>query len=294
MRWTLFAVAFIGVAANACEAPATDSSRVAIAGGSLTEIVYFLGAEARIVATDTTSNFPAEASGFPSVGYVRNLSTEGLLSLEPTLILGEHDMGPPEVLSQIARTGIEVVHVPEEHTAQGIVEKVRCIARVLRLDATAEERIEERLAPSLAILDGVARNRQRTPPRVAVLLGLRDGVPLAAGLGTSGHGLLQMAGADNIFADINGWKPVSLEAMVAADPEYLVIPERGIESAGGIDAIVEHPAIRLTTAGRTRRIVAMDGMAMLGFGPRTLESAVELATALQVSHASKPTSNTER
>lgn len=281
MRWL---AAFLLVASSealTCDSPAADSSRIAVAGGSVTEILYFLGADNRIVATDTTSNFPAAASAFPSVGYVRNLSTEGLLSLDPTLILGEHDMGPPEVLSQVDRTGIEVVRVPEQHTAKGIVEKVRCIARVLNLELVAEKRIEEQLAPQLAALGEVASNTSRTPPKVAMLLGLRDGVPIAAGHNTSGDGVLQMAGAANVFADIDGWKPVSMESMAAANPDAIVIPRRGVDAAGGIDAILTHPAIRLTTAGQSRRIVSLDGMAMLGFGPRTLEAALQLAEALR-------------
>lgn len=263
-----------------CDKPAADPSRIAIAGGSITEILYFLGAESHILAVDRTSNFPAEAMQFPSVGYVRNLSTEGLLSLNPTLVLGEDDMGPPEVLAQIRRTGVEVVKIPEGHSAAGIEEKVRCIARVLDIEARAEREIRERLTPLRNALDSLANRRQLQKPRVAVVLGLRDGTPLGAGADTSGHGLLGMAAASNVFADFEGWKPISMEAMVRADPEFIVIPQRGVDDAGGIDGILGHPAIRLTTAGKKRRLIALDGMSMLGFGPRTLDSALELARRL--------------
>ena len=79
---------------NSCEI-AENSSRIAIAGGSLTEITFLLEAEDRIIAVDLTSNYPMMARDLPSIGYVRALSTEGILSLSPTLILGEDDMGPP-------------------------------------------------------------------------------------------------------------------------------------------------------------------------------------------------------
>ena len=290
MRWFLLTSALLTGHALACEGAAGDSSRIAVAGGSLTEIIYFLGAEDRIVATDRTSNFPPAAMEFPSVGYVRNLSSDGLLSLNPTLILGEHDMGPPEVLTQVSRTGVETVTVPETHTADGILEKIRCVGRVLNLEEHAERLIAARLSPTVDALN--VAHAGSTKPRVAVVLGLRDGVPLGAGIDTSGHGLIEMASAINVFADFEGWKPVSLEAMARSDPEFIVVPERGVNDAGGIDDFLQHPAIRLTTAGREKRIIAMDGMTLLGFGPRTLHAALDLAELLhpadpspQVSHS---------
>lgn len=280
MRALILGAAFLGLPTLACDVAARDSSRVAIAGGSLTEIVYLFGAEDRIIAADRTSNFPAAALELPSVGYVRNLSAEGLLSLSPTLVLGEHDMGPPEVLDQIARTGVDVITVPEVHTIDGILDKARCVARVLDIDEETVRRVERDLAPTLVQLAQVRMAAPDEKPRVGVLLGIRDGQPLAAGRETSGHGLIQMAGGTNVFGEMQGWKPGSMESMIRFNPDVLVIPERGVQAEGGIDGIVAHPSIRLTNAGREKRIVTMDGMTMLGFGPRTLEAAVDLAREL--------------
>ena len=135
-----FFVNFIGLLAVALLAEdslgqscqkAKDASRIAVAGGSITEIIYFLGEQSRIIAVDRTSNFPPEAGETPSVGYVRNLSSEGLLSLKPTLVLGENDMGPEEVLTQLRATSVETRKVNEKHTSQGIVEKIRCVSSIL-------------------------------------------------------------------------------------------------------------------------------------------------------------------
>ena len=86
-------------------------------------------AKTKIVAVDRTSNYPAAVSRFPVVGYVRALSAEGVLSLGPSLVLGEDDMGPLEVVSQLKLTGIEIRRVPEEHSAVGIVEKISVLLR---------------------------------------------------------------------------------------------------------------------------------------------------------------------
>lgn len=261
--------------ANGCE-EAADSSRIAVAGGSLTEIVYFLGAEERLVAVDTTSNFPAAAEALPSVGYVRALSAEGLLSLEPTLVLGENDMGPREVIASLERTGLPIVRVAETPTAAGIVAKVRCVAAVLGLADHAEALIEAQLAPAVAALAALAPSATRA----MVLLGIRDGAPIGAGTGTSAHGVLKMAGVRNALAEFDGWKPVSLEAMAGARADFVVMPQRGATAAGGTTAVLDHPAIAASLAGREDRLIVMDGMELLGFGPRTLHAALQLAVHL--------------
>lgn len=264
-------------AANACE-EAADSTRIAVAGGSLTEIAYFLGAEARLVAVDTTSNYPAAARELPSIGYVRALSAEGLLSLGPTLVLGENDMGPPEVVASLEAAGLPMVRVAETASAAGIVAKVRCVAAVLGLADHAEALIEKRLTPAVAALG--ALSPPAAPVRAVVLLGIRDGSPIGAGAGTSAHGVLQMAGATNALADFAGWKPVSLEAMADAQADFVVMPMRGVTAAGGVAEVLRHPAIAPSLAGREDRLIVMDGMELLGFGPRTLHAAVRLAERL--------------
>lgn len=275
------AVGGLGRAALSCEA-APDSSRIAVAGGSLTEILYFLGAESRIVGVDTTSNYPPQASEFPSVGYVRALSAEGLLSLNPTLVLGEDDMGPPETVTAVRRAGVRVARVPETHSAAGIVAKVRCVASILGMDAATL--VEEQLAPFVAQL---ANLRERTSPasarKVAFLLALRDGAPVGGGRNTSADGLLAMVGVWNVFAHFEGWKPVSIEAMAQAAPDYIVATQRGADMAGGAAPLAAHPALRATPAGQApERLIVMDGMELLGFGPRTLHAALRLAERLRV------------
>ena len=274
-----------GGAVAGAECDHVDSSRIAVAGGSLTEIVYFLGAEKRIVAVDSTSNYPLVAQRFPSVGYVRSLSAEGLLSLDPTVVFGEDDMGPPEVLTAVGRAGVPVVRVDEAHTARGIVDKVRCVAAVLGLEDVADTLIREELVPVVDALQGFAESRgaDGNGPRVAFLLQFRDGAPIGSGHGTSAQGLFDMVGAENALAAFEGWKPVSLEAMTRAAPDFIVMPERGVRLIGGKAEVLTHPAIGLIAAnwpGEEERLVVMDGMAMLGFGPRTLHTALELARVL--------------
>jgi iron complex transport system substrate-binding protein len=253
-----------------------DTARIAVAGGSLTEIIYALGEEHRIVGVDSTSNYPVSALTFPQIGYVRNLSAEGLLSLSPTLILGEHDAGPPEVIDQLRALSVVTVVVPEEFTTQGIYAKIRCVAATLGVSQKGETLIAS-LSEILAAHEGAIATREQ--PRGIVLLGVGSGSLLAGGKATSGHGLLTIAGAQNLL-DHEGWKPISEEAMAASAPDFIVIPQRGVAAAGGLDKLLEHPALRHTPAAKAGRVIVMDGMAMLGFGPRTIETAARLRATL--------------
>lgn len=269
-------------AALACGEQPDDASRIVVAGGSLVEILYALGEEARIIAVDRTATYPAAARELPQIGYVRDLSAEGLLSLQPTFILGEHDMGPPEVVEQLQGLGIHLLAVPEEFSIGGIRAKIRCVAQAVGRDGAGEAlaaSLLEGLPPATAAQVEASAVGESAPAGI-VLLGLREGAPVAAGANTSGQGLLELAGARNLM-EFEGWKPVSVEAMAAAEPSFIVIPERGLEMAGGRDALLAHPALRLTPAAHDRRIISMDGMAMLGFGPRTVRAAVELRATLR-------------
>lgn len=264
------------LAAGGCE-KAGDASRVAIAGGSITEIFYFLDEQSRIVATDTTSNYPEEATGFPSVGYVRNLSAEGLLSLKPSLVLGESDMGPDEVLAQLRATSVDVRKLSEAHTTEGVLDKIMCIAGILDVREKAETRIESKLGAALSELRTIESNPGSSKASVALLLMFAEGSPIIAGQNTSGDGVLRMAGAANAFPEVDGWKPVSLEAMAKANPDYLIITTRGFGMAGGLDGLKNNPALRFTKAVSNDQIHVIDGMSLLGFGPRTLTTAVDIS-----------------
>ena len=142
----------------ACET-AIDASRITVAGGSITEILFMLEMEKNIVAVDTTSNYPVIAKDMPSIGYVRNVSAEGVLSLAPTVIIGEHDMGPPETLAQLKNSGIEHFVVEEVHTSEGIIDKFLCVARIIGRETMAREIVQEKLLVEINLLGKLIAKR---------------------------------------------------------------------------------------------------------------------------------------
>jgi iron complex transport system substrate-binding protein len=252
-----------------CGQTASNPSRIAVAGGSLTEILYAIEAAPQIIAVDATSNYPESAKALPQIGYVRDLSAEGLLSLEPTLILAEHDAGPPEVIAQLESVGVDILRVPEAFSLEGIEAKVHCVASAVGRISEGEE-----------LIDSLKQLPQgQSQARGIVTIGVNGGSPLVAGRNTSGDGLLRMAGVNNVV-NHEGWKPLSREAMIELAPDFIVISERGVNMAGGLEKLMAHPSVRLTPAADHNRVIVMDGMAMLGFGPRTVAAARELRDSL--------------
>lgn len=256
---------------------ANNTNDIVVAGGSITEILYFLNEEDRILGVDVTSNFPKETSELPSIGYVRSLSTEGILSLNPKLILGENDMGPPLVLDQINEVGVDLRIIPEEQTAMGIIDKIYCIASIIGRQDRAQEKIKDDLMPGVNDLNIFQNYRDSQKKRVMLILSMQGTSPIVAGSGTSGDGFIKMTGAINVFDSFEGWKPVSEEAIIESDPDYFIIPSRDMHKNSDVKSLMSNPIFKNTRARYEENFIFEDSMSMLGFGPRTIVTALKIA-----------------
>jgi iron complex transport system substrate-binding protein len=199
------------------------------------------------------------------------------------LILAEDDTGPPIVLEQLRKTGVEIAVVPEQMDGLGIIAKVECVARIIGASKNSLTEAKTALLQDLETLKDLQNAGLKNTPAqtVAVILGLDNGQPTVGGSATSAHSVLQMAGATNAFASLKGWKPVPAESMLQTNPDIVILPNRAVQMAGGLDKILSMQSIRLTNAGVKQRVITMDGMALLGFGPRTLGIAIDIAKEYQ-------------
>jgi len=281
MKYLLTFLLSISINIIACE-KAVDPNRITSAGGSITEIIYFLEQESKLIAVDITSNFPASARELPSIGYVRQLSAEGVLSLDPTLIIGENDMGPPSVIEQIKRTNVEIKILPEIHSASGIINKIECVAKMIGMNDNEIDFYNNKLIEQIAELNAITSKVDSK--KIIYILSMQSGSPLIAGSNTSGDGLISLAGGINPLSSFEGWKPVGTESIIQAEPELILISERGLNGFGTIEELKRHPALYLTPAAQNDNIIALDGMASLGFGPRTIDIALQLAKNLNASY----------
>ena len=257
-----------------CE-KALDSGKIVGAGGSITETIFFLGLEKNLVARDLTSNFPDQASSLPSIGYLRNLSVEGLLSLSPTLILSEPDIGPEKVVEQIKKTSVEMRILADDYSSSGIIDKVNCIGKILGAEKPYIQKKTSRLKQLKEKLEADARSNS-SPKKIMIILMFRGTSPIVAGANTSGDAFIRMTKNINIFSNIDGWKPVGIEGILSMDPDYIIITKRAFSPFRNLESFLVQSGLQSTSAGKYGRVLVEDGMAMLGFGPRTLETGLKV------------------
>jgi iron complex transport system substrate-binding protein len=256
---------------------AAAAHRIVSVGGAVTEILYRLGRAGEIVGLDSTSLYPEEAlKTKANVGYVRALGAEGILSLNPTLVIASEGAGPPDALKLIEQAGVAIVRVPDEPSPAGIAKRVEAIAQAVGAPEQGAALVGEINAGFAHLAE--ARAGVERPTRTLFVLSLQNGRPPVGGQGTTADAMLSLAGAANAAATLTGWKPLSDEGLIAAAPEAIVMMNHG--PGGAASDPFAYPAFAATPAADGRRLVVMDSLYLLGFGPRTPAAARDLMAAL--------------
>lgn len=270
-----FAVTCLPQLAFGTESSKKMTRRIVSVGGGLTEIIYALGAEKELVGVDTTSLYPQAATKLPSVGYARALSSEGILALSPTLVLASEDAGPPAVLRQISTAGVPVTVLSANDQFEGVIERIKRVGAVVDRDAQASQ-LESQLTQEWQRVRAPILARKTVAPRVLFILSHSPGSVMVGGRGTSADAMISYAGARNAVDGFNGFKPLTPEAVIAAQPDIVLLTEQGMQVVGGVDGVLKLPGLAHTPAGQKRRIVALEAMFMLGFGPRLPQALAAL------------------
>ena len=269
--------------ATAAEIRNAQARRIITVGGALTEIVYALGLEDRLVGIDTTSLYPPQAlQQKPNVGYMRQLSAEGVLGLNPDLIIATEGSGPKETLGVLGEAKVPLVAVPETFSEDGILQRIRIVAHELGVDqrgSCLSEAVTKDLAAMRRLREKIDEKR-----RVMFVISFVNGRAMVAGRKTAAHEIIALAGAINAVDGYDGYKPLSEEAIVAAKPDVVLVMQRGRDSISS-DTVFTNAAFALTPAAKDKSFISMDGLYLLGFGPRTAAAARDLAISLYPSLA---------
>lgn len=262
------------VAAAATVAP----RRIVTVGADITETVAALDGFGRLVAVDSGSRRPAEVARLASVGFFRTLSAEGILALDPDLVVATDMIGPPDAVAQLRSAGVRIETVREPDTIAGIHAKVGRIAALLGREGEGGAltgRIDAAVADLDRRLAGISRR-----PKVLVVMAIDGGAPLAVGNVASINAAIALAGGDNAGLSWTSVKPVSREVLVAAPPDLvLTTPEiwaRVRDGAGFLNAIHLAGHSDLTAD----RVMAVDAGPFFFFGPSTPEIARDVAMRL--------------
>jgi iron complex transport system substrate-binding protein len=256
----------------------SDPARIVSIGGAITEILYALGFENRLAGVDATSLYPAAAlRDKPNVGYMRQLSAEGVLGLHPSLVLAVQGSGPKETIDVLEAAKVPLVLVPETFSEAGLVEKIRLVGHAMGADRRAEC-LSAAVTGDLSQLRELRANVTK-PVRVIFVMSLLNGRAMAAGQKTAANEIIQLAGGVNAIDSYDGYKIINDEAIVAAKPDVVLSIQRGKDSVDA-DAVYGHPAFAMTPAAANKAFISMEGLYLLGFGPRTAAAARDLAIRL--------------
>jgi iron complex transport system substrate-binding protein len=270
----VFVAAGVVTCARARE-PAKVGTRIVTVGGAITETVFALGAGAQVVAVDTSSVYPPEVTRLPQLGYQRTLAAESVLALSPDLVVASAEAGPPAALDQLRAAGIAVAVIPVALTPDAAAARIEAVGAAIGAGVAAHALAARVTGEARAALAGCCRAH----PTAVLIYARGAGTAMIAGRDTAGAAMLALAGA-RTPASFTGFKPLSPEVLVEAAPDVIVIPTRGLATLGGEPGLLALPGVAATPAGKARRIVAMDDLLLLGFGPRLPAAIAELGAKL--------------
>jgi iron complex transport system substrate-binding protein len=248
--------------------------RVVTADGAITETVYRLGMESLLVAVDTTSGYPEATETLPKVGYLRALPFEGVLAMKPDLLITSEQAAPRKNLDRLSRAGVQVEKLPSAWTPEVAMERIISVGELLGQRDRAEALVTELESRIRRVQQSAAKRSGR--PSVLFILAAGNHSVMLAGKGTAASALLDAVGADNAVTGIQGYKPANREAILASQPDAIVIAE-STPGQFDIDAWSELAQLEAWQSGH--RLVA-DSMFLLGFGPRLPEAMAAVNQAM--------------
>ncbi|EOQ94761.1 oligopeptide ABC transporter, oligopeptide-binding protein [Leptospira wolbachii serovar Codice str. CDC] len=243
-------------------ASAEPNHRIISVNGTVTEIIYTLKLENQLVAVDSTSYYPKQATSLPNVGYQRTLTTEGILNFKPTQIIGLESAGPPATIQNLKDAGIPLKLFPDEFKLETPTYRVLEIGKLFGKEKEADilaKNIKEQIQ-KLKI--------NKTNIKVLFIYSRNPSSVFISGTGTAAHAMIELSGAKNAVNEFSEYKPLTSEALVKANPDIILMPEKSALGFGGEKAIWEINGMEFTRAGKEKNLILLDDLLLLGFGPR--------------------------
>ncbi len=246
------------IAVSAC---AHAADRIISAGSGITEIIYALGAQKKLIAVDSTSRQYTTKDTLTVLGYHRQLATEPLLALNPDTLVGSQEMGPQSTLQQLAAAGVNVVIAPSGNNIDALYARIDTIAKITGSQKQAEV-LKNNIHQSVEELKNQSLDKS---PKVLFMLA-HGGRVMFGGAGTSVDEIIRLAGAINPAADhFDSYKTISMEKIVELQPDYLLITQQTVNTHGGIDEFLKaYPLLNETPAGKNKAIILVPETALIG------------------------------
>lgn len=276
----IFSLAFTACdVSNTSETGITDSTKIVSTNGTLSEVLVDLGFENNIVGVDVASTYPASLQQKPKIGHNRDISAEGVLALGANLVVGVTAMIKPEVAEQIQASGTNLLLFDHQYDVAGTKQLIRAVADSLQRPAKGDSILAE-LDSDLALADSIVA-QSGSKPKVLFIYARGTGTMMVAGQRTQLDEMIELAGGVNAVQGFHDFKPLTSEALIAANPDVILLFDSGLSSLGGIEGLLQVQGINQTNAGKNRKVVEMDGQFLTGFGPRLGKAILELAKKIR-------------
>ncbi|MGL5969824.1 MAG: heme/hemin ABC transporter substrate-binding protein [Kluyvera sp.] len=262
----------LGLLALVCAFNVQGAQRIVVAGGSLTELIYAMGAGNRVVGVDETTSFPLQTDALPHIGYWKQLSSEGILSLRPDSFITWQDAGPQLVFDQLRAQKVQVITLPRiPATVDQMYANIDTLAESLGAQEQGKALIND-LRQRLAKVAQSSASKA-APVKALFILSAGGSAPQVAGKGSVADAVMALAGAQNV-AKHPQYRSYSAEALIAANPEVIIVTSQMI--GGDLNRLSTIAGITHTAAWKNQRIVSIDQALILGMGPRVADAVETL------------------
>jgi iron complex transport system substrate-binding protein len=244
--------------------------RVVSVSKQINEFLYEIGAESVLVARDLTSIYPPAIRSLPSVGYHRALSAEGIISMRPTMLLTDGNLGPDAVVEQVKKVGIPVVIMTPGSTVDSAQALMAKLGERFGRTQAADSVIAEWKRAMNEVLADTTRWAGQTKPRVLVMhFGQLNNSYLALKRGSAADRIINWAGGENAVDSVGGMMRLTPELIARATPDVIIATDVGFDRLGSAQKFAELPGVALTPAARSGRVYRIDEIEVMYFGPRT-------------------------
>lgn len=214
-------------------------TRIISLAPSITEILFYLNLGDRIVGVTDFCNYPEEAKGKPSVGWLISPDVEKIISLKPDLVFATAEGNRPDIVDTLDRVNIKV-YVLSPHNLEDIIREIISVGNI-----TGQDEITKKRTGDLTMHIEAIKKRVKGVQRVRVLYLVSAGPMISVGPGSFIHDIIEIAGGENIMSQSPTRYPrIEMEEVIARDPEVIIVPPELLQSVrswkdrwGGISAI---------------------------------------------------------
>jgi len=285
MKLNILTLAILALSLAACNnntkegaAALADSTKIVSLNGSVSEVLAAIGLEKNIAGTDITSNYPAAMKAKPKVGHNKNINAEGVMALQPDLIVGIKKEVTPALQAQFKAAGVKLLLVDQDYSVEGTKKLIHSLADSLHAAAKGDSVIKVLEADLQKVKPVTAQDKK---PKVLFIYARGTGTMMVGGTGTAVDKAIILAGGQNAVTEFADYKPLTAEALVKANPDIILLFDSGLQSLGGPEGLAKVQGVKETNAGKNKKIISMDGELLSSFGPRLGIAIQELAAKIK-------------